>query len=559
LEVGSQRTGVVNWWRLRAPCGPDRKLPAKSPDAEPQLDPLSPPPDVEALEDGEAVDVIKEWFLFNFEDPTMETPRNDGEFTYIWGGPYDAREVIEDVYAGAASETVIEGAIRAVEDTGISDWAPHGRRVQPPEGAQENEPPAAEQTPAPAPDFGNPDELKRWLQAQPRDVVAVFAARAALRVLPTMTLAWGPSGSRMTRRMTILRAFRGVALAWATAAYPSHRDALRAAARAATNDSANVPILDAERAATFAAAATAIAGTRVSEVAFTAVTYALDAAGAKGSEAFELLKNALATDSDLLGRRYSPVTLAQSQLWPRHVPEWLQENWDRMRGDLLAADEGWDIWTGWYDDRLLGRAGNPTIEVARAATENQIWQEDPSTVNAHIKELIDGREIFEYATADELESGSEVPGVDSIPQQVAAASQFALDAEGRLDLVPDPPLADGMQREIYQEVRYKAVGLAALGHNQLADLSEPVNRFLAAAPERIEDVLVTRLWLRGNTLRIRLKAHETATASTDPTDPALFPTLVAEMLRDLVESFNIFIAGDAGGRELDQVRLGPQE
>ena len=31
------------------------------------------------------------------------------------------------------------------------------------------------------------------------------------------------------------------------------------------------------------------------------------------------------------------------------------------------------------------------------------------------------------------------------------------------------------------------------------------------------------------------------------------------MLRDLVESYNIFIAGDATGRELDQVRLGPEE
>jgi hypothetical protein len=31
------------------------------------------------------------------------------------------------------------------------------------------------------------------------------------------------------------------------------------------------------------------------------------------------------------------------------------------------------------------------------------------------------------------------------------------------------------------------------------------------------------------------------------------------MLRDLVESYNIFIVGDPAGRDLDQVRLGPQE
>jgi hypothetical protein len=151
------------------------------------------------------------------------------------------------------------------------------------------------------------------------------------------------------------------------------------------------------------------------------------------------------------------------------------------------------------------------------------------------------------------------PSAEDIPQQVAAASQFALDAEGRIDLVPDPPHADELQREIYQEARHKALGLSALGHNQLADLSEPIGRFLAAAPERIEHVSITRLWSRGNTLRLRLKAHETAAASTDHTNPALLPTLVAEMLRDVVESFNVFIAGDPRGRELDQVRLGPQE
>jgi hypothetical protein len=73
-----------------------------------------------------------------------------------------------------------------------------------------------------------------------------------------------------------------------------------------------------------------------------------------------------------------------------------------------------------------------------------------------------------------------------------------------------------MQREIYQEVRYKALALSELGHNQLAEVSEPVARFLAAAPARIEDVSIARLWSRGNTLRRRLKAHDAAAASVDP-------------------------------------------
>ena len=68
-----------------------------------------------------------------------------------------------------------------------------------------------------------------------------------------------------------------------------------------------------------------------------------------------------------------------------------------------------------------------------------------------------------------------------------------------------------------------------------------------------------RLWSRGNTLRRRLKANDAAAGSADPTDPAVLSNSVAEMLRDLVESYNVFVVGDPVGRELDQVRLGPQE
>ena len=160
------------------------------------------------------------------------------------------------------------------------------------------------------------------------------------------------------------------------------------------------------------------------------------------------------------------------------------------------------------------------------------------------------------------ESGSDEPPIDSIPQQVTVASQFTLDATGRIDLVPDPPdhalLADAAQRGLYEEIRHKALALSDLGHNQLGDLSTPIDRFRAALPESIEAVSITRLWSRGNTLRRRLHAHETVARSAEP-DPARLPTLVAETLADLVETYNAFIADDPKGRELDQVRLGPQE
>jgi hypothetical protein len=70
-------------------------------------------------------------------------------------------------------------------------------------------------------DFSIADERGGWLKAHPNEVVIVFAARAALRVVPAITLASVRSNSRLRGRRAILRVFRAVATAWATAAYPN--------------------------------------------------------------------------------------------------------------------------------------------------------------------------------------------------------------------------------------------------------------------------------------------------------------------------------------------------
>jgi Protein of unknown function (DUF1488) len=156
-------------------------------------------------------------------------------------------------------------------------------------------------------------------------------------------------------------------------------------------------------------------------------------------------------------------------------------------------------------------------------------------------------------------AGTASIAINNIPPQERASTQFQLDADGRIDLVRDPPLGDAMQRLLFGEMRLKAADLAGLGHNQLAELKSPIDRFLAALPNELEQVSITRLWSRGNTLRRRLQAHRLAVASDEPSDPARLAPAVAEMLSDLVDTFNVFIVGDPTGRELDQVRLGPQE
>jgi hypothetical protein len=98
-----------------------------------QLDNPSPPPeDFDGLTVDEAVDPITEWFLQNFERPEDSTPRDDGDWVYIWGGPYEHRDIIEDLLGGVASDEIIEAAIDAL-DRQDTQWVPNSSRVQPPE------------------------------------------------------------------------------------------------------------------------------------------------------------------------------------------------------------------------------------------------------------------------------------------------------------------------------------------------------------------------------------------------------------------------------------------
>jgi hypothetical protein len=209
-------------------------------------------------------------------------------------------------------------------------------------------------------------------------------------------------------------------------------------------------------------------------------------------------------------------------------------------------------------------AGPPSGTAAIVPPQEQPPQSSGTATFRVSHDLQAGTGFFSVGSEPPAEPGSgEQPNIDAIPQQVTAASQFALDDAGRIDLIPDPPdralLADPMQRELYGEIRHKANELSTLGHNQLGDLSTPIDRFRSALPDSIEAILITRLWSRGNTLRRRLHAHETAVAGSTEPDPARLPSLVAQMLGDLVETYNIFIVGDPKGRELDQIRLGPQD
>jgi hypothetical protein len=119
------------------------------------------------------IEMLVAWFRSRYEDPAQETPYNgrEGGYQYIAGGPYDARDELDDNFSGLVSEKAIEAAVEEIESDGIHEWAPI-RHSQPDDDR----------------DFDNPTNIadfNQMLQAGARansDDPAILAARAeALR------------------------------------------------------------------------------------------------------------------------------------------------------------------------------------------------------------------------------------------------------------------------------------------------------------------------------------------------------------------------------------------
>ncbi len=77
-------------------------------------------------------EVLKAWFHQNFEDPAESTPydSSEGGYQFIWGGPYQADEVLWDEFATyGIPEDVINEVVQEITRDGMFDWAPVHRSI----------------------------------------------------------------------------------------------------------------------------------------------------------------------------------------------------------------------------------------------------------------------------------------------------------------------------------------------------------------------------------------------------------------------------------------------
>jgi hypothetical protein len=79
------------------------------------MGPPSAPPDI--------VELMVQWFLQNFEDPVQNMPWDEGEYVFVWGGPFYTREVLEDVFGAVVTPQAIEQAVAKIEEDGGLQWS----------------------------------------------------------------------------------------------------------------------------------------------------------------------------------------------------------------------------------------------------------------------------------------------------------------------------------------------------------------------------------------------------------------------------------------------------
>lgn len=275
------------------------------------------------------------------------------------------------------------------------------------------------------------DSLLAWLRTRPREDAVLIAARAALRVLPQAGATLDhDAGER--RADTILPIVRATVCARLAGEWPRLATQLRAAADAATA----TPIPRA--AAVLAAVRAALAAGRpdeasVSEVAAAAafsVVSAGTSANATGSAAGDVW-GSVSSDATARENGTSNEQLGAAALWPGFpfsdgstfsdgsmfsgTPAWATDRWKQLKQHLLAADEGWEVWTDWYDALLAGRPQDPDLELAKALIPDEVWQQGPAALNAEIARL-----IAEHAAKQNP------PGLEVLPAQIAATDDLSI-------------------------------------------------------------------------------------------------------------------------------------
>lgn len=80
--------------------------------------------ELQAADDETQTEVLRNWFYERYEDPAENTPHDssEGGYVYLWGGPYDAMDILSDNFCEIVRESVIEELVNELGDLS-AEWA----------------------------------------------------------------------------------------------------------------------------------------------------------------------------------------------------------------------------------------------------------------------------------------------------------------------------------------------------------------------------------------------------------------------------------------------------
>jgi hypothetical protein len=170
--------------------------------------------------------------------------------------------------------------------------------------------------------------------------------------------------------------------------------------------------------------------------------------------------------------------LLERNLWHPQMRDEADADWLTLREDLMAAKEGWEVWTDWYDARLRGDPVDVELETKRVILPTR-WDDGPAAVNAEIKAIIKEHEASKKAghgaAGDPAATGD--PSVGDLlasPTLQTAYADFAIDEDTRTILMVPMPgdLPKITERDLALDWRSRLEGLSIAPRALIEDIRE---------------------------------------------------------------------------------------
>lgn len=81
---------------------------------------------IEGVEEDLQIEAMRQWFYARYEDPAQQTPYSseEGGYVFVWGGPYDPNDVIQERFSHVVPYGVMESLIQELWMEVGDEWAP---------------------------------------------------------------------------------------------------------------------------------------------------------------------------------------------------------------------------------------------------------------------------------------------------------------------------------------------------------------------------------------------------------------------------------------------------